>query len=144
MEWISDPTVWVGLLTLVVLEIVLGIDNLIFIAILADKLPPRRSATARASSACRSRCSCASALLASITWVMSLTAPLFSFWRFEFSWRDLILIAGGLFLLVKATTEIHDRLEARRTAGLAPAQRRASGRSWRRSWCSTPCSRSTR
>jgi predicted tellurium resistance membrane protein TerC len=110
MEWIADPTVWVGLLTLVVLEIVLGVDNLIFIAILADKLPPQQRDRARViglSLALFMRLG----LLASISWVMSLTAAVFAFWRFEFSWRDLILIVGGAFLLIKATTEIHERLE---------------------------------
>jgi predicted tellurium resistance membrane protein TerC len=110
MEWIADPTVWVGLVTLVVLEIVLGIDNLIFIAILADKLPPSERDRARViglSLALFMRLG----LLASITWVMSLTATLFGFWGLEFSWRDLILIGGGMFLLIKATTEIHERLE---------------------------------
>ena len=110
MEWIADPTVWVGLLTLVALEIVLGVDNLIFIAILADKLPPQRRDRARViglSLALFMRL----ALLAGISWVMSLTAPLFALWRFAISWRDLILIAGGVFLLVKATMEIHDRLD---------------------------------
>ncbi|HYN13984.1 MAG TPA: CBS domain-containing protein [Burkholderiales bacterium] len=119
MDWIADPTVWVGLLTLVVLEIVLGIDNLIFIAILADKLPPGERDRARIiglSLALITRL----ALLASISWVMSLTAPLFSLWRLEISWRDLILICGGLFLLVKATTEIHDRVEAKAPAHGAP------------------------
>jgi predicted tellurium resistance membrane protein TerC len=121
MEWISDPTIWVGLLTLVALEIVLGVDNLIFIAILADKLPPKERDRARViglSLALLMRL----ALLASISWVMSLTAPAFGLWRLEFSWRDLILIAGGLFLLIKATTEIHDRLEAQPHAGPTPAQ----------------------
>src|SRR5688500_7916139 len=110
MEWISDPTVWVGLLTLVLLEIVLGVDNLIFIAILSDKLPPGQRDRARIiglSLALLMRLG----LLASISWVMSLTTPVFSAWRLEISWRDLILIAGGVFLLVKATTEIHDRVE---------------------------------
>ncbi|MET1082153.1 MAG: TerC family protein, partial [Burkholderiales bacterium] len=110
MEWIADPTVWVGLATLVALEIVLGVDNLIFIAILSDKLPPGQRDRARIiglSLALVMRL----ALLGSITWVMSLTTPLFSFRGLEASWRDLILIAGGLFLLIKATTEIHDRLE---------------------------------
>ena len=110
MEWISDPTVWVGLLTLVVLEIVLGVDNLIFIAILADKLPPQQRDRARViglSLALVMRLG----LLASITWVMSLTTPILNFWRFEISWRDVILIVGGVFLLIKATTEIHERLE---------------------------------
>jgi predicted tellurium resistance membrane protein TerC len=119
MEWISDPTIWVGLLTLVALEIVLGVDNLIFIAILAGKLPPGERDRARViglSLALAMRL----ALLASISWVMSLTAPVFGLWRLEFSWRDLILIAGGLFLLIKATTEIHDRLEAQPQGGATP------------------------
>jgi predicted tellurium resistance membrane protein TerC len=119
LEWIADPTVWVGLVTLVALEIVLGVDNLIFIAILADKLPPATRDRARLiglSLALVMRL----ALLASISWVMSLTAPLFEFWRLSISWRDLILIAGGLFLLVKATTEIHERLEVQQPGSRAP------------------------
>jgi CBS domain containing-hemolysin-like protein len=111
MEWIADPTAWVGLVTLVLLEIVLGIDNLIFIAILAEKLPPGQRDRARItglSLALLMRLG----LLASISWVMSLTAPLLALWWFEPSWRDLILISGGLFLLIKATTEIHDRIQA--------------------------------
>jgi predicted tellurium resistance membrane protein TerC len=111
MEWIADPGIWVGLVTLVLLEIVLGVDNLIFIAILSDKLPEQQRQRARViglSLALVMRL----ALLAGITWVMSLTAPLFTLWR-EFSWRDLILIAGGAFLLVKATMEMHDRVEGR-------------------------------
>ncbi len=111
MAWLSDPTIWVGLLTLIVLEVVLAIDNLIFIAILADRLPARQRDRARIiglSLALVMRL----ALLASISWVMSLTAPLFGVLGAEISWRDLILITGGLFLLVKATTEIHDRVEA--------------------------------
>src|SRR4051812_35848843 len=113
MDWIADPTVWVGLATLVALEIVLGVDNLIFIAILSDRLPPGERNRARIvglSLALVMRL----ALLASINWVMSLTTPLFTLWRFAVSWRDLILIAGGLFLLIKATSEIHDRLEVQR------------------------------
>ncbi len=109
MEWIADPAAWVGLLTLVALEIVLGVDNLIFIAILSDKLPPSQRTRARIiglSLALVMRL----ALLTGITWVMSLTEPLFALWRFSISWRDTILIAGGLFLLVKATTEIHERI----------------------------------
>src|SRR5690349_6933269 len=112
MEWIADPAVWVGLATLVTLEIVLGVDNLIFLAILAGKLPPQTRDRARViglSLALIMRL----ALLASISWVMSLTAPLLNFWSLEISWRDVILIAGGLFLLVKATTEIHHRIDAR-------------------------------
>src|SRR5262245_57032590 len=110
MEWLTDPTIWVGLVTLVVLEVVLGVDNLIFIAILSDKLPMQQRDRARViglSLALFMRLG----LLASITWVMSLTAPLFTLRGWSLSWRDVILIAGGLFLLVKATTEIHDRIE---------------------------------
>ena len=120
MEWIADPTVWVGLITLVVLEIVLGVDNLIFIAILADKLPPQQRDRARViglSLALVMRLG----LLASITWVMSLTTPILSFWRFEISWRDVILIVGGVFLLIKATTEIHERLEGGHKQGKGAA-----------------------
>jgi CBS domain containing-hemolysin-like protein len=111
MEWIADPTAWVGLVTLVLLEVVLGIDNLIFIAILSEKLPAGQRDRARVtglSLALFMRL----ALLASISWVMSLTTPLFSLWTADFSWRDLILISGGLFLLIKATTEIHERFDA--------------------------------
>src|SRR5687767_1527761 len=120
MEWLTDPTVWVGLLTLILLEIVLGIDNLIFIAILADKLPPAQRDRARIiglSLALVMRLG----LLASITWVMSLTTPIFSLWRLEVSWRDLILIVGGGFLLIKATTEIHERLEGGHKQGKSVA-----------------------
>jgi predicted tellurium resistance membrane protein TerC len=124
MDWLAEPTIWVGLLTLVALEIVLGVDNLIFIAILSDKLPPEQRDRARViglSLALFMRLG----LLASISWVMSLTAPLFSLWRLDIGWRDLILIAGGLFLLVKATTEIHERMEvqprARQAAGATGA-----------------------
>ena len=110
MEWLADPTAWVGLLTLVALEIVLGVDNLIFLAILAEKLPPEQRDRARIiglSLAMLMRL----ALLAGISWVMSLTTPLIEFWKISISWRDLILILGGIFLLIKATTEIHERVE---------------------------------
>ena len=124
MEWITDPAIWVGLATLVVLEIVLGVDNLIFIAILADKLPVEQRDRARLiglSLALIMRL----ALLASISWVISLTAPLFSLGQLQISWRDLILIAGGVFLLIKATTEIHHRIDMQ-PAGAAAAPVRAS------------------
>lgn len=110
MEWLLDPNIWVGLLTLVVLEIVLGIDNLIFIAILADKLPPHQRDKARLiglSLALLMRLG----LLMIVSWLVTLTAPLFSVGPFSFSGRDLILLLGGIFLLVKATTELHERLE---------------------------------
>lgn len=110
MEWLLDPSIWVGLLTLVVLEIVLGIDNLIFIAILADKLPPHQRDKARMiglTLALLMRLG----LLTIVSWLVTLTAPLFSVGPLTFSGRDLILLLGGLFLLFKATTELHERLE---------------------------------
>lgn len=110
MEILVDPSIWAGLLTLVILEIVLGIDNLVFIAILADKLPPKQRDKARIiglSLALGMRL----ALLSLIAWMVTLTRPLFSVADFSFSGRDLILLFGGLFLLFKATTELHERLE---------------------------------
>jgi CBS domain containing-hemolysin-like protein len=112
VEWIADPALWVGLATLVVLEIVLGVDNLVFIAILVDRLPPQQRERARViglSLALLMRL----ALLASISWVMTLTQPVLTVLGQGLAWRDLILIGGGLFLLVKATTEINERLEVR-------------------------------
>jgi CBS domain containing-hemolysin-like protein len=126
MEWMTDPTIWVGLLTLIVLEIVLGIDNLIFIAVLADKLPPHQRDRARLiglSLALLMRL----ALLASISWLVTLTAPLFTAFSIEFSGRDLILIAGGAFLLIKATIEMHERLEAPSHQAAAVTQYAAFG-----------------
>ncbi|MBD8530382.1 MULTISPECIES: TerC family protein [unclassified Massilia] len=110
MEWLFDPAIWAGLLTLVVLEIVLGIDNLIFIAILADKLPPHQRDKARLiglSLAMLMRLG----LLTIVSWLVTLTEPLFALGSFSFSGRDLILLGGGVFLLFKATTELHERLE---------------------------------
>ncbi|WP_333892903.1 TerC family protein [Atlantibacter subterraneus] len=110
MELLMDPSIWAGLLTLVVLEIVLGIDNLVFIAILADKLPPKQRDKARLiglSLALIMRLG----LLSLISWMVTLTRPLFSVMDFTFSGRDLIMLLGGLFLLFKATTELHERLE---------------------------------
>ena len=110
MEWMADPTAWVGLGTLVLLEIVLGIDNLIFIAILVDRLPPSQRNRARViglSLALVMRI----AMLAGISWLQTLTTPLLTIFGKGIAVRDLILIAGGLFLLVKATTELHARLE---------------------------------
>lgn len=110
MELLMDPSIWAGLLTLVVLEIVLGIDNLVFIAILADKLPPKQRDKARIiglSLALIMRLG----LLSVISWMVTLTKPLFTIADFAFSGRDLIMLFGGLFLLFKATTELHERLE---------------------------------
>jgi predicted tellurium resistance membrane protein TerC len=110
LSWATSAEGWIALATLTVLEIVLGIDNIIFISILAGKLPQADRARAR-----RVGLSLAMIirilLLLSITWVMSLTAPLFSVSGWEISGRDLILIVGGLFLLGKSTLEIHEKLE---------------------------------
>jgi predicted tellurium resistance membrane protein TerC len=108
--WLQDPTAWVALLTLVVLEVVLGIDNLIFISILTNKLPEHQRARARRlgiGAALIMRL----ALLATISIIVQLTTPVFSAFGHPFSWRDLILIAGGLFLVWKATKEIHHTVD---------------------------------
>ena len=110
MGWISDPNIWLALLTLSVLEIVLGIDNIIFIAILAGKLPKNQQAKARNTGLMVAMIS-RIALLFSITLIMRLTQPLFTLLSFEISGRDIILILGGLFLLGKSTLEIHSNLE---------------------------------
>jgi predicted tellurium resistance membrane protein TerC len=110
MDWLSDPNAWIGLLTLTVLEIVLGVDNIIFISILAGKLPPEQRSKARKlglMGAFVSRI----LLLLSIAWIVRLTAPLFTVAGVDISGRGLILILGGLFLIGKATHEIHDKLE---------------------------------
>jgi len=110
MEWLTDPDIWIALVTLTVLEIVLGIDNIIFISILAGKLPREQQPSGR-------RIGLAGAmimrilLLLSIAWVIRLTAPWFTVFAQEISGRDLILLVGGLFLLAKSTYEIHDKLE---------------------------------
>ncbi len=110
MDWIADPNAWIGLVTLVVLEIVLGIDNLVFIAILADKLPPHQRNRARViglALALLMRL----VLLASISWIVTLREPLIEVMDMSFSGRDIIMLIGGLFLLAKGTMELHERLE---------------------------------
>ena len=116
MEWLTDPQAWVALGTLTALEIVLGIDNIIFISILASKLPQSQQSMARMlglTVAMVTRL----LLLFSLSWLMSLTAPLVELLNHEISGRDLILIVGGLFLLVKSTLEIHDKLEGEEHPG---------------------------
>lgn len=115
-EWLADPTVWAGLLALIALEIVLGIDNLVFIAVLAEKLPPNQRDKARVlglSLALGMRL----ILLMSIAWLVTLTNPLFTIMEHGFSARDIIMFVGGLFLLFKATMELHERLEGRQHEG---------------------------
>ncbi|MFQ5857004.1 MAG: TerC family protein [Anaerolineae bacterium] len=110
MEWLTNPEIWIGLATLTALEIVLGIDNLVFISILTGKLPGQQQMRAwrvGLSLAVFMRI----ALLLSIAWVIGLTAPLFTLFGQQVSGRDLILMVGGLFLLAKSTREIHDKLE---------------------------------
>lgn len=110
MEFLSDPNVWIGLLTLTVLEIVLGIDNIVFISILSGKLPQENQKKARQLGLALALVT-RILLLLSLNWVMSLTSPIFTIISQEISGRDLILLIGGLFLIYKATTEIHEKLE---------------------------------
>lgn len=111
MDWITDPDIWIAFLTLCALEIVLGIDNLIFISILAAKLPENQQAKARQvglSLALLMRIG----LLFSITWIMGLTADIFTVRNIGISGRDIILIAGGLFLIYKSVKEVHEKMES--------------------------------
>lgn len=110
MEWISSPEAWIALLSLTVLEIVLGIDNIVFISILSARLPKEQQARARTLGlglAMITRI----ALLFSISWLANLTTPLFTVLGQSIAGRDLVFLAGGLFLIWKATQEIHERLE---------------------------------
>jgi predicted tellurium resistance membrane protein TerC len=112
VEWIASPEIWIALLTLTALEVVLGIDNIVFISILAGKLPPEQRDRARKvglALAMGTRI----LLLLSISWVIGLTKPIFTVLDEEISGRDLILLVGGLFLLAKSTFEIHDKLEGK-------------------------------
>src|SRR3989337_3688075 len=109
MDWMTNPESWIAFATLLALEIVLGIDNVVFISILAGKLPVSEQAKARyvgLGLAMVMRI----ILLFSISWVIGLTAPLFSVFQHEISGRDIILLVGGLFLIAKSTHEIHERL----------------------------------
>jgi predicted tellurium resistance membrane protein TerC len=111
MEWLTNPEIWIALLTLTALEIVLGIDNIIFISILAGKLPADQQEKARQVGLILAMVM-RIALLLSLRWLVGLTEPLFTIFDFEVTGRALILIGGGLFLLGKATYEIHDKLES--------------------------------
>lgn len=110
MEWLSDPQAWIAFLTLTGLELVLGIDNIVFISILAGKLPAEQQQRARTIGLALAMF-IRVALLFSISWVIGLTAPLFTVLGQEISGRDIILVAGGLFLIAKSTHEIHGKLE---------------------------------
>jgi predicted tellurium resistance membrane protein TerC len=123
MDWLASPETWIALLTLTVLEIVLGIDNIIFISILAGKLPAAEQGRARRVGLALAMLM-RIALLLSLTWIMRLTTPLFEVLDHPISGRDLILIGGGLFLIAKSTFEIHDKLEGEQ--GHANPQGRAT------------------
>jgi len=110
MEWLFDPQLWVALLTLTVLEVVLGIDNVVFIAILVDKLPLQQRRPARLIGLALAMLM-RIALLFSLSWMLRLTAPLLTVWQHAVTGRDLILLLGGLFLIAKSTYEIHQKLE---------------------------------
>ncbi len=110
-DWIANPDIWLSLVTLTALEIVLGIDNLVFVAILAGKLPAHRQKLARQLGlglALLTRL----ALLFTLTWLAGLTRPLFTVFGEGISWRDIVLIGGGLFLIAKATVEVHHKVES--------------------------------
>jgi predicted tellurium resistance membrane protein TerC len=118
LELLTDPAAWLSFLTLTVLEIVLGVDNIIFISIASQKLPAAQQPRARfigLSGALVLRI----LLLLSITWIIGLTRPVFSILGFELSWRDILLLGGGLFLLWKATTEIFNEMEPQEAARVA-------------------------
>lgn len=110
MDWLTDPQIWIAFVTLVALELVLGVDNVIFISILAGKLPANQQQRARRTGLALAVIS-RILLLFSLSWIIGLTAPLFSVLNFEISGRDIVLFLGGLFLLGKATNEIHQKLE---------------------------------
>ncbi|MFP3942722.1 MAG: TerC family protein [Alphaproteobacteria bacterium] len=116
MEWITDPAIWASLATLTALEIVLGIDNVIFLSVISSRLPERQQPLARRLGLALALLMRV-ALLFGIVWITRLEATLFSVFDVDFSWRDLILVGGGLFLLVKGTLEIHDTIEGEHAAG---------------------------
>ena len=120
MDWLTSPETWIALVTLTVLEIVLGIDNIIFISILAGRLPASEQARARRLGLLLAMVMRVG-LLFSLAWIIRLTQPLFALWAHEISGRDLILILGGLFLLGKSTFEIHEKLEGDEVHGTARA-----------------------
>jgi predicted tellurium resistance membrane protein TerC len=110
MDWLAQPETWIAFLTLVALELVLGVDNVIFISILAGKLPQDQQKRARTTGIMLAVITRV-LLLLSLSWIISLTEPLFNIFGFDISGRDLVLIAGGLFLLWKSVNEIHQKLE---------------------------------
>src|SRR4051812_10186934 len=123
MDWITDPQAWIGFATLTLLEIVLGVDNIVFISILTDRLAAAQQPRARLVGLALAMLT-RILLLFSLTWIIRLTAPLFVILGEEISGRDLVLILGGLFLLAKSTHEIHGSIEGEegeRTLRVAPS-----------------------
>jgi len=112
LSLLTDPNAWAALVTLTLLEIVLGVDNLVFISVLTSRLPEDKARRARLVGLTLAFVFRV-IMLAALTWLMGLTAPLFGIFGIEISWRDIILIGGGMFLLAKATHEIHGEVEAR-------------------------------
>jgi predicted tellurium resistance membrane protein TerC len=123
MHLLSDPQAWLALVTLTAMEIILGVDNIVFISVLVSKLPALEAQRARSLGLLMALVFRV-ALLFCLTWLIGLTAPVFAVFGQDFSWRDLILIAGGLFLLYKATHEIHAEFEH---DSEAPAQAKPGG-----------------
>ena len=121
LEWIADPAILASFVTLTVMEIVLGIDNIIFISVIVGRLPPEQSKRARQLGLALALVF-RIALLALLFWLIHLTTPLFELAGHAFSWRDLVLLAGGFFLLVKATREIHKDVEAAARRRAMPAR----------------------
>src|ERR1700761_36878 len=122
MSWLTDPEIWASLLTLTVLEIVLGIDNLVFIALTAGRLPHESRAKARKVGLCLALIT-RLLLLATISWIVGLTQTLFEVSGHAVSWRDLVLISGGFFLLYKGTVEIHHGMEEDNGEDAAPRRK---------------------
>ena len=122
MEWITQPQAWVALAALTALEIVLGIDNIVFISVLVGRLPSGQRNKARTLGLAMAMVT-RILLLLTLTWIMTLTAPLFSIFRNAVSGRDIILLAGGLFLLAKSTHEIHASLEGKPAAAKSKVAR---------------------
>ena len=120
MDWLTDPQIWIALATLTFLEIVLGVDNIIFVSILSGKLPADQQPKARRLGLLGAMITRV-LLLFSLAWIIRLTQPLFGVFGKEFSGRDLILLGGGLFLIGKSTYEIHDKLEGEEGHGSARA-----------------------
>lgn len=125
MEWLTQPEIWASLLTLTVMEVVLGIDNIVFISVIVSRLPEQMAARARAIGLAMALVF-RIALLSVLSWLVGLTAPLVTLAGHDFSWRDAILMAGGLFLLFKATHEIHKGIEGDEDEERGAAARKVS------------------